>query len=77
MTDIKNRFGASTPVGKACTKYRELVSDKNLCYEYCVPKMVGMTAEECVLLAVALDYEIGKRESPLLSDNIVEIGTLL
>ena len=61
-------------MGKACSEYRKLAESKNLCFEYSVPKMVGMTAEECVLLAIAMDLEFGKTESPLLSDGIIEIG---
>ena len=40
-----------------------------------MPKVVGMTPEECVLFAVALDVEIGSEtQSPLLRDDIVEVG---
>ena len=36
--------------------------------------MIGMTPEECVLIAIAFDLEHGEKTSPLLSHGIVEIG---
>ena len=35
-----------------------------------------MTAEECVLLAVALDYQTGFNKSPLLGEQIKEVAVL-
>ena len=53
-------------MGSACTHYRAMTKSKYLCYEYSVPKLVGMSVEECVLLAIALDLESGSQESMLL-----------
>ena len=35
-----------------------------------------MTAEECVLLAVALDFETGFSQPPLLYEQIRQVGVL-
>jgi len=39
-------------------------------------KQASMTAEECVLLAVALDFQSGMAASPLLSEAIHEIAVV-
>ena len=61
-------------MGSACTHYRDLTKSKNLCYELSVPKLVGMGAEECVLLAIALDLECGTQNCSILMDDLIEIG---
>ena len=61
-------------MGSACTHYRNLTKSKKLCYEYSVPKLVGMSAEECVLLAIALDLECGTQKCSILMNDLVEIG---
>ena len=66
--------GAGITVGNACNEYRNLSESKNLCYEYCIPKMVGMSPEEVVLFAVALDLEAGAIKSPLFQDGSLEVG---
>ena len=65
-----------TADSNACDNYRDIQSEsRKLCYEYCLPKIIGMSAEECVLFAIALDFEQGiGKESPLLRDDIDEIG---
>ena len=45
------------------------------CYEYFVQKLMGMTAEECVILAIALDFHMGKDKPPLAGD-VTEIATM-
>ena len=45
-------------MGSSCGHYRDITNSKNLCFEYSVPELKGMSAEECVLLAIALDLEI-------------------
>ena len=47
---------------------------KKLCFEYTLPKSMGLTPEECVLFASALDLEKGSSNLPLLREDLVEIG---
>ena len=42
--------GAIKVMGNACDEYRTLSESNNLCYEFHVPKIVGMLAEDAVLL---------------------------
>ena len=62
----------NTPATIAMDK---LNSKDTACYEYFVQKLIGMTAEECVLLAVALDFHRGCSKSPLAASPIVELAT--
>ena len=39
-----------------------------------MPKFIGMTPEECIILAIAFDFESGKSSSSLLRDDIIEVG---
>ena len=45
------------------------------CFEYIVQKFMGMTAEECVILAIALDFHTGKDKPPL-AGEVVEVATM-
>lgn len=78
----KTIYISGSPSGNACQHYRSVIAkSKKLCYEYCFPKIIGLTPEEAILLAVALDYENstpdgtdGQIESPLLQDGLLEAG---
>ena len=63
----------STVRGKACEEYRNMQQSKNVCYEFNLPKMPGMTAEECLLLAIAVDLEHDQK-CALLAENVIEMG---
>ena len=45
-----------------------------MCFEYTLPKFPGMTSSECIILALAIDYESGKKQSALLRNDIIEVG---
>ena len=73
-TEPPENFGHGITVGSACAEYRTQTKSKNLCYEYCLPKIIGCTPEEVVLFAVALDLENGAVKSPLFQDGSLEVG---
>jgi len=53
----------------------EKLNPGSTCYEYYAQKLMGMTAEECILLAIALDFHKGNRRSPLVNP-IAEVATV-
>ena len=61
--------------GTQATQAFENAAPNSACYEYIVQKFMGMTAEECVILAIALDFHMGKDRPPLVGD-VAEIATL-
>ena len=64
-------FKTGTP---ATTTFEKLAPNSS-CYEYSVQKFMGMTAEECVILAIALDFHMGKDKPPL-AGEIAEVATM-
>ena len=73
-TEPPESNGHGITVGSACAEYRTQNQSNNLCYEYCLPKIIGCSPQEVVLFAVALDLESGAVKSPLFQDGSLEVG---
>ena len=68
-------YGAQSKTSATLEFQRQVPKSES--YEYQIQKIAGMTAEECILLAVALDLQKRKANSSiLLTHHITEMAVL-